>query len=134
MATLSATKAGITKAVHAGLNVVSVNYTVAASLSAGDTIVCCGIPKGAVVHDVAIAGGSGACTVDLGDSNDDDRYVAAESASVANPVVRSSTLGGLNYEYTADDNLIITVDAVATGTATGVFKLSVAYSLDQVTA
>lgn len=130
MATLTATAAiAPARAIHAGPTSVLVKYDVGASLSAGDVIQMFNIPSGAVVTDVALGGGSGACTVDVGDGDDDDRYVAAQSASAA--LAKTPATLGFGHAYSDDDTIDITVDAVSVPTATGQFILKVDYLVGQ---
>lgn len=70
--------------VNAPLRVVSGSYTAAAAAS-GTVINLCVLPAGTVIHDVVIdnAALGASVTLKVGDTDDDDRYIAATASSSA---------------------------------------------------
>ena len=132
MATLTATAASSTRPARANLghNSVVSKYTVSASLSAGDVIQMVRVPSGANIINLQLSGGSGACAVSVGDGAAATRYLASTSASAALVKTECNALAGHGYSYSAEDTIDLLVDSVATGTATGLFTLTVDYTLD----
>jgi len=103
---------------NAELRVVSATYT-ASSTASGTVINLLRLPKGTVIHalavDVAALGAS--TTLKVGDGDDDDRYIAATSTASATTL--RTGIGGRGYVIgtnTGDDLLTATVGgAAATG-------------------
>lgn len=100
----------------------------AAALAAGQTIGIANLPAGAVVHGIIVENDAlGAATIDVGDSDNPDRYVDGLDVSAA-----GSAFGilpdGAQYVIgtnTGDTEIIVTVlDAAITGT----LKVSVLYT------
>ena len=100
----------------------------ASSLGSGSDITIARIPAGATIHDVIVKcdalGGSSTLTV--GDSGDDDRYLAAvgtwNAAGQAQSMLAGSTaantaVAGLGYKVSSATDLIITTGGASiTGT------------------
>lgn len=99
----------------------------ASSLAAGTEINVAYLPKGAkflggyVAFDALGAG----VTVQVGDSGDDDRYLAATDASAAGSADLLA-ITGLQYEMTADTTIFVKTGGAA---ATGTIKTVIFYSL-----
>ena len=100
----------------------------AASLGSGSDITIARIPAGATIHDVIIKADAlgGSSTLKVGDSGDDDRYLAAvgtwNAAGQAQSMLAGSTaantaVAGLGYKlYSQTDIIITTRGASITGT------------------
>lgn len=116
--------------------VVQGSYELSAALVINDVIQMVKIPKNAVVDEVILGtddldtGGSPAIVLEVGDSGDTDRYIAASTVAQAGGVVRLGTVDGMGYTYTAETTIDIKVPtAPATGTTTGTLKLTVIYHM-----
>ena len=114
---------------HGNLRVQYDSYE-ASSLAAGSDISVARLPKGAKVYDVIVhfdALGSGT-TLKVGDSADDDRYIAATATTSAGQMSMSQegAIAGFGYEQTAETDIILTT----AGTATGTIKCAVIYSVE----
>ena len=100
----------------------------AAALNIADTIVIAVLPAGAVVHGIALQFDAlGAATVDVGDSNDPNRYKNAVDVSAAGDD-NSILVDGAQYVIgtnTGDERILITTAAAA---ITGTIKSAVFYT------
>lgn len=114
---------------HGNLRVQYDSYE-ASSLAAGSDISVARLPKGAKVYDVIVhfdaLGAS--TTIKVGDSADDDRYIAATATTSAGQMSMSQegAIAGFGYEQTAETDIILTT----AGTATGTIKCAVIYSVE----
>jgi len=114
---------------HGNLRVQYDSYE-ASSLADGSDISVARLPKGAKVYDVIVhfdaLGAS--TTLKVGDSADDDRYIAATATTSAGQMSMSQegAIAGFGYEQTAETDIILT----NAGTATGTIKCAVIYSVD----
>ena len=102
----------------------------ASSLAAASDISVARLPKGAKVYDIVVhfdALGSGT-SLKVGDSSDDDRYIAATVTTSAGQMSMSQegAIGGFAYEQTAETDIILT----NAGTATGTIKCAVFYTVE----
>ena len=102
----------------------------ASSLAAASDISVARLPKGAKVYDIVVhfdALGSGT-SLKVGDSSDDDRYIAATVTTSAGQMSMSQegAIAGFGYEQTAETDIILT----NAGTATGTIKCAVFYTVD----
>ena len=100
----------------------------AAALAAG-TIVIADLPVGAKVQEIVVYHDAlGAITLDIGDSTDASRYIAAPASVAAAGAFTNDTVDGFNYVIgtNADDNLILLTNS---GAATGTIKTAVKYTL-----
>jgi len=100
----------------------------ASSLGSGSDITIARIPAGATIHDVIIKADAlgGSSTLKVGDSGDDDRYLAAvgtwNAAGQAQSMLAGSTaantaVAGLGYKVSSATDLIITTGGASiTGT------------------
>jgi hypothetical protein len=117
-----------------GISIESVTstFTVAVGLVANDTIALCKVPKDAVIQEVILScsGSLGATlTGRLGDSGDDDRYIAAGTfGQGAASLKRLDAVAGHGYQYAADGELLLTINTAATPTTGEVITCSVIYS------
>ena len=95
------------------------DYYEASSLASGSDITIARIPAGSTIHDVIIKADAlgGSSTLKVGDSGDDDRYLAAvgtwNAAGQAQSMLAGSTaantaVAGLGYKVTEATDLIIT--------------------------
>ena len=100
----------------------------AASLASGSDITIARIPMNATIHDVIVKADAlgGSSTLIVGDSGDNDRYLAAvgtwNAAGQVQSMLGGSTaantaVAGLGYRTTAETDLVITTGgATITGT------------------
>jgi hypothetical protein len=100
----------------------------ASSLASGSDITIARIPAGATIHDVVIKADAlgGSSTLKVGDSGDDDRYLAAvgtwNAAGQVQSMLGGSTaantaVAGLGYKVSSQTDIIITTGGASiTGT------------------
>ncbi len=100
----------------------------ASSLASGSDITIARIPAGATIHDVIIKADAlgGSSTLKVGDSGDDDRYLAAvgtwNAAGQVQSMLGGSTaantaVAGLGYKVSSSTDIIITTGGASiTGT------------------
>lgn len=109
----------------------------ASSLASGSDITIARIPAGATIHDVILKCDAlgGSSTLKVGDSGDDDRYLAAvgtwNAAGQVQSMLGGSTaantaVAGLGYKLSAATDLIITTGGA---TITGTIYFWVHYSM-----
>ena len=109
----------------------------ASSLASGSDITIGRIPAGATIHDVILKCDAlgGSSTLKVGDSGDDDRYLAAvgtwNAAGQVQPMLGGSTaantaVAGLGYKLSAATDLIITTGGAS---ITGTIYFWVHYSM-----
>lgn len=133
MTTLTSTLALSTieaKRLHAGSQSVSGAFTSTLTSSAALIFRLCHLPKGAVVTDLTVAGGSGVCTTDVGVTEDDNIFIAALSTSPAMAPTKMNVLAGLGYTTTTATYLINTTDATSAASADGSMRFSITYHMD----
>ncbi len=100
--------------------------------AAGEVIKIGGdLPAGAIILgiDITNAALGAAVTLDLGDSNDPNRYVSAYDAN-GNTNIQTCLIGGLHYSIgtnSGDSTILLTT---AGGAATGQVKVTILYSAD----
>ena len=136
MATLVASKvsAGVQpKGMRVGLVAVTSVYSIAASLSTGDVIQMVKVPANATPIFMAVSSaGAGACSVNVGDANDTDRFIqgAALSSSAAPTYLNNAAY--VPYTYSVDDTIDLTVSASASFSpgASGSITLVAIFSMD----
>lgn len=133
MATFTATAAAASaSALYNANGTVSrvVQYSIAASFSAGDVVQMFKIPMGAVVSNVrfAINGHSGVLTVNVGDGNDVSAYAASSVLSGSATVVNAMPARGFGRSYSAEDTIDIQVAAISAPVAAGTLFLAVEYT------
>lgn len=134
MATLTATAAQATAQALYNVNgTISrvVQYSIAASFSAGDVVQMFKIPNGAVVSRCvfAINGHSGVLTVNVGDGNDVSAYAASVVLSGSAVALASIPARGIGRSYSAEDTIDIQVAAVSAPVAAGTLILAVDYTM-----
>jgi len=111
----------------------------------GDVIQMVVIPKNARIIDIKVEWPNtfaGACTFDVGDGDDDDRFLAAIANGTnagrislyggwANgaEIDEAINANGLGYTYTAEDTIDITCEGAAAATG-DLFALCVIYSVE----
>ena len=103
----------------------------ASSLASGSDISVARLPKGAKVYDIVVhfdALGSSS-TVKVGDSGDDDRYIAATSTASAGQMSMSQegAIAGVGYEQTAETDILLTTGGAS---ITGTIKCAVFYTVE----
>lgn len=137
MATITTNKTTSTtvaKAVHAGSQVTSVIYSLAANASAGDLIQLVRVPAGAIVTDVQLTCGlstANAITANVGDTLNSARYIA--SVLMSNQGVLRATATGLPYSYSAATTVDLSITAITSVTFLSAWvACSVTYHLDEI--
>lgn len=118
-----------------------VDYSLGATgnpnLSTGDVIQMLRVPAGACITDVKLvvdqlSGGN--YTFGIGDGNAAGRYYTSlSSGSTSAQFIMSNAAAqqaGVGYSYSAEDTIDITASTVTTATASGVLRLVVSYTLD----
>ena len=91
----------------------------AASLASGSDITIARIPVNATIHDVIVKADAlgGSSTLKVGDSGDDDRYLAAvgtwnaagqEQSMLGGSTAANTAVAGLGYRTTASTDIVIT--------------------------
>jgi hypothetical protein len=112
---------------NTSLKVISGDYTAAAAAS-GTIINLCKLPENAVIHDVVLdtAALGTSVTLKAGDSNDDDRYIAATAAATASTLRAGVTGKGYRVGTNAGDDLLIAT--VGGAAATGKIHFTVIYA------
>ena len=114
--------------IKSGLKIMSDTYE-AVALAMGSTIKVANLPAGAVIQDVKVffdVLGAGV-TVEVGDSVDSDRYIAATVATAAG-AASGAKADGAGYEIgtvAGDEEILITTGV---GAATGTVKVLIAYT------
>lgn len=134
MATLTATAAQASANAIYNVNGTTtrvVQYSIAASFSAGDVVTMCKVPNGAVVSRLAFAilGHSGVLTVNVGDGNDVSAYGASVVLSGSAVALASIPARGLGRSYSAEDTIDIQIAAISAPVAAGTLILSVDYTV-----
>lgn len=132
MATLTTTRttSGTTSArfVHEGVYSDFVSYSFTANPSAGDVVQLFRVPRGARVLDLQVVCNR-ASEYGVGDGNDDNRFIATAAVAAATVAGGVMINAGLNYEYTADDTIDLTI-ASASATTDYTFKAQITLSVD----
>lgn len=136
--TYSATKAGtgVQPRAGIGINQQVESYAITGALVVNDVVRLFKIPKGAKVIDAGIAvddldQGAG-LKLDVGDSNDQDRFIVQSTVGQAGGVARLAAQAGVDYEYTADDYFQVKVQtAPASAQTTGTIRGWLLYSMAQ---
>lgn len=131
MATYTHPRAGSTvniKAVHAGVNSESAEYSFSNTQSSGDIINMFKLPAGAVVVDVitrytAVTGLDSRFGV--GDTSVTERYNASISAT---GVTRATA--GIPFSYSADDTIRVYITGVGSLCTGGTIRVTVLYKMD----
>ena len=115
---------------HGNLRVQYDSYE-ASSLASGSDIKVARLPQGAKVYDVIVHfdGLGGSSTIKVGDSGDDDRYIAATSTASAGQMSMSQegAIAGFGYENTAETDVLLTTGGAS---ITGTIKTAVIYSVE----
>lgn len=134
----SSTTVAATRQARAGNDITAVydSFTVAVALLTTDYITFnkCKIPIGATVLEVIISASASlaaASTIKLGDTSDDDRFIASATAFAAGAqdLIRLSLATGFLYTYTAEDYLRLTAVTMTTPTTATVVKACVLYTM-----
>lgn len=112
---------------NTSLKVISGDYT-AASAASGTIINLCELPENAVIHDVIldVAALGASSTIKVGDSNDDDRYIAA--ASTASATTLRTGVGGKGYRIGANDGDNLLIATTGGAAITGKVHFTVIYA------
>lgn len=116
------------KAVHAGVNSVSAEYSFSNTMSSGDVINMIRMPAGAVVVDVitrytAVSGQ--VSQFGVGDQSSTERYQASISAT---GVTRATA--AVPFSYSASDTIRVQVTGTGSLCAGGTIRVTVLYKMD----
>ena len=106
------------------------SYTINAKAS-GTVINVAKLPKGATfLRGLIVTDGLGSgVTVKLGDSGDDDRYMAATSVASAG-AVEANAIAGVGYSLSSDTTLFLTTGGATTVSSDKTIKTVILYSLE----
>lgn len=116
------------KAVHAGVNSETAEYSFSNTMSSGDIINMFNIPAGAVVVDVVtrytqVSGMVG--QLGVGDTSVTERYQASISASGV-----SRATAGIPFSYSANDTIRVYVTGTGSLCTGGTIRVTVFYKMD----
>lgn len=116
------------KAVHAGVNSETAEYSFSNTMSSGDIVNMFKIPAGAVVVDVitrytAVSGQ--VCQFGVGDTSVTERYQASISATGV-----SRATAGIPQSYSADDTIRVYVTGTGSLCTGGTIRVTVLYKMD----
>lgn len=103
----------------------------ASSLAANDNINLFFMPDGAVIKEVIVDYdnlGTGT-SLDVGDSNDVDRYIDGADTATAAGTARINVIGGRNYRIGTNTGDNIITAKILGASATGTIKATVFYSV-----
>lgn len=105
-------------------------YTINGAAS-GTVINVAKLPKGATfLRGLIVTDGLGSgVTLKLGDSGDDDRYLAATSAASAG-TIEANALAGIGYSVSDDTTLFLTTGGATTASSNKTIKTVILYSLE----
>ena len=105
-------------------------YTINAKAS-GTLINVGKLPKGATfLRGIIVTDGLGTgVTLQLGDSGDDDRYMAATSAASAG-ALEANALAGIGYSVSADTDVVLKTGGATTAASNKTIKTVILYSLE----
>ena len=123
----AATGASI-KAVHAGVNSETAEYSFSNTMSSGDIVNMFKVPAGAVVTDVVTRFTSITGLVvqfGVGDDGSSERYNASISATGV-----SRATAGIPYSYSATGTIRCTVSGVGSLCTGGTIRVTVYYKMD----
>lgn len=116
-------------------------FEASVALVIDDIIQMVPVPLGATVLEVILSvddlDSGAALVLDVGDGDDDDRYILGSTIGQTGGTVRLGSgiaANGANcqaYEYTAEDTIDIHVDTAPAGGGTGTLRLAVCYTMQQ---
>ena len=140
--TYSGAKVASTVQARAGIDITTVwaIYEVAVALVIDDIIQMVKVPSGATVTELVLSvddlDSGTAILLDVGDGDDDDRYIlgstigqAGGTVRLGSGVVSTSGANALNYTYTAEDTIDIHVDTAPSGSGVGTVAIAVTYTM-----
>lgn len=133
---------GVSPRAGIGFSTITAVYECATALVIDDIIQMVKVPSGATVLDVILSvddlDTGAALVLDVGDGDDDDRYILGSTIGQAGGTVRmgdgvvgAAAAGVQSYTYTADDTIDIHVDTAPAGGGTGTVALTVSYTMDE---
>lgn len=102
---------------------------VAADLALNATVGLCKVPAGFVLTSVSVVvpdldtGGAPAIVFDIGDAADPNRIIAGATTGQAGGTNTTLAAAGLNYEFTAETEIVWTTTTAAATAAAGTIKL-----------
>jgi len=121
--------------VGSSAKVASGEYSLSAALTLNQVIPMVPVPTGARILDTILStddldGGAG-LTLDVGDGDDPDRFIAASDVGQGGGIARLGTHIGHLHRYAASDTVDVTVKAApAAGVASGKIRLTVLYVIE----
>jgi len=116
------------KAVHAGVNSETAEYSFSNTMSSGDIVNMFKVPAGAVVTDVVVRNTQVTGNVaqfGVGDQSVTERYCASISAT---GVTRATA--GIPFSYSANDTIRIYVTGTGSLCTGGTIRVTVYYKMD----
>ena len=132
--TLAARSGVQARAVHAGLNAVSVDWSSTGVLSASGVVFLCKIPEGARIHNIIEFHSTGATTstLDFGWTDGDGSHTYSGIASALVQATHNNRGNNDSVVLPASGGARIVTASLGAGTATTSLKMSltVLYSLD----
>lgn len=125
-----------------GVQTVAETYQAAVALVTDDVIQMVKIPAGATIVDIILSvddlDTGAALILDVGDGDNDDRYILGATIGQGGGTVRlgqgitgAAAADAANYTYTAEDTIDIHVDTGPSGGGTGTLTLVVIYTMQQ---
>ncbi len=113
-----------------------VTMTTAMLDNANDDVGLFYVPAGAVITGIMVSGsdmdtgGSPALAIDIGDSADEDRLLAASTVGQAGTVSTALAAAGHLYKYTARTQIRAYIQTAAATAAAGTLKVTLRYFVD----
>ena len=121
-----------TKALHAGVQAATVDYTVTGTLATGDVIQMVKVPKGARIlggHVAFNLTGSPNLPFQAGDGGDANRLMTSTTVN-STAALQDFNSSVMDYDYTADDTIDLTVGTVTAAPSGGTITMTVLYQMD----
>lgn len=120
------------KAIHAGVQAVTVDYTVSTTLATGDVIQMVKVPKGARIvggHVAFNLTGTPNLPFEGGDGGDANRFL---TSTTVNSTAQQAGFNAstMDHEYTDDDTIDLTVGTVTAAPTGGTITMTVLYQMD----
>jgi len=135
MATLTSNAAAgsaPTKAIHAGVQAATEDYTVSTTLATGDIIQMVKVPKGARIiggHVAFNLTGTPNLPFSLGDGGDADRFMTSTTVN-STAAFQAFNSSVMDHDYTDDDTIDLTVGTVTAAPTGGTITVTVLYQMD----
>lgn len=141
--TYSSSKVAATVPARAGIDITAayMTYEASVALVLDDIVQLVKVPLGATVLEIVLSvddmDGGSALVLDVGDGNDDDRYILGSTIGQGGGTVRlgsgitgATAAAALNYAYTAEDTIDLHVDTAPASVGTGTIAIAVIYTMN----